>query len=434
MRKIRLNTLLLLITLMGIISGCEDKFTEQYLSSEPIYLSYKDFREAVKSESIHVLEKPGKIYYNDNYLYINEIMKGIHVYNNSNPASPKYVGFINIPGNVDMVIKGSIMYADSYIDLVAIDLSNPASAKEVARLKGVFPYSVPPYESTYRLGQIDDTKGVVVDWEIKKVRKEVDQVVYRDYPVFFGSEFANFSLSADASTKANAGSSQSSAAGIGGSMARFGMVGNHLLAVDNSTYYNFNLTDPLNPTIETKTGINWGIETMFLSGTTMFLGTRNGMVVYNVSDVTNPVYISSFWHATGCDPVVVQNNRAYVTIRGGNPCGSNVNRLDVLDITVLKTPVLMRSYNMTGPYGLGIDDDVLFVCDGTAGLKVYNAADPYLISEHLIATFKDINAYDVIPLGNSLLMIGEDGFYQYDYTNLNDIKQISSIKVVKTPI
>jgi hypothetical protein len=89
---------------------------------------------------------------------------------------------------------------------------------------------------------------------------------------------------------------------------------------------------------------------------------------------------------------------------------------------------------MVNPYGLGIDDDVLFVCDGTAGLKVYNASDPYLIQEKQIATFKDINAYDVIPLGNSLLMIGEDGFYQYDYTNLNNIKQISSIKVVKTPI
>lgn len=91
----------------------------------------------------------------------------------------------------------------------------------------------------------------------------------------------------------------------------------------------------------------------------------------------------------------------------------------------------MRSYNMTAPYGLGIDDEVLFVCDGSAGLKVFNAADPYLISEHLLATFPNINAYDVIPLGSSLLMIGADGFYQYDYTNLSNIKLISSIKVVK---
>ena len=428
MKNIRLNVVFQLLTLIIILSGCEDKYTEEYLSLEPVYMSYKDFREAVKTESTHSLKNPGKIYYKDNYLYINEIMKGIHVYNNANPASPQYVGFIAIPGNVDMVIKGNIMYADSYIDLVGIDISNPANAKEVARLKSVFPYSVPPYEDNYRLGQIDDTQGVVVDWNIKKVRKEIEQISYNYYPVYFGSKFTEFSLSADAATN---GTQQTSAAGIGGSMARFGLIGNHLLAVDNSSYYDFDLTDATNPSLEIKSGMGWGIETMFLSGNNMFLGTQSGMLVYSVADVTKPTYISNFWHATGCDPVVVQNNRAYVTIRGGNPCGSLVNRLDVLDISILKTPVLMRSYNMTGPYGLGIDGDVLFVCDGTAGLKVYNAADPYLISEHLIATFKDINAYDVIPLGNSLLMIGQDGFYQYSYTNLNDIKQISSIKVVK---
>jgi len=428
MKTIRFNSAFQFLALIFLLTGCEDKYTEEYLSLEPVYMNYKDFREAVKSESTQALEKPGKIYYKDNYLYINEIMKGIHVYNNTNPASPQYVGFINIPGNVDMAIRGNIMYADSYIDLVAIDISNPANTKEVARLKSVFPYSVPPYEAEYRLGQIDDTKGVVVDFEVKRVRKEVDQTNNPVYPVFFGSRFAEFSLSSDASKN---GAQTSSAAGIGGSMARFGLIGNHLVAVDNSTYYNFDLTNATSPALETKSGIGWGIETMFLSGNTMFLGTNSGMLVYNVTDVTKPAFISSFWHATGCDPVVVQNNRAYVTIRGGNPCGSNINRLDVLDISILKTPVLMRSYNMNSPYGLGIDDEVLFVCDGTAGLKVYNASDPYLISENLLATFKDINAYDVIPLGNSLLMIGEDGFYQYDYTNLKDIKEISSIKIVK---
>jgi len=426
----RFNTIFKFLALIFILSGCEDKYTEQYLSLEPVYMSYKDFREAVKVESTHSLEKPGKIYYKDNYLFINEIMKGIHVYNNTNPASPQYVGFIAIPGNVDMVIKGNIMYADSYIDLVGIDITNPATAKEVARLKSVFPYSVPPYESYYRLGTIDDTQGVVVDWNVKKVRKEIEQISYPVYPVYFGSKFTEFSLSSDA--VASNGAAQSTPAGIGGSMARFGLIGNHLLAVDNSTYYSFDLTKATDPSLETKQGMSWGIETMFLSGSNMFLGTRNGMLIYNVADVTKPTYVANFWHATGCDPVVVQNNRAYVTIRGGTPCqNTTINRLDVLDITNLKNPTLMRSYNMTNPFGLGIDDDVLFVCDGDAGLKVYNAADPYLISEHLIATFKDINAFDVIPLGNSLLMIGSDGFYQYDYTNLNDIKQISSIKVVK---
>lgn len=428
MRNIFANSVIPLIVLMFVISGCGDKFTEEYLSVEPVYLSYKDFRESVKSENLHLLLKPGKIYYKDNYLYINELMNGIHIYDNTDPASPRYVGFINIPGNVDMAIKGKIMYADSYIDLVAIDISDPANTKEVARLKNVFPYSVPAYDSNYRLGQVDDTQGVVIDWTVVKVRKEVAQVNYPVYPIYFGSEFTKLSASYDASALNGA---QQSAAGIGGSMARFGLVGDHLLAVDNFTYYNFNLTDSLHPVIENKISINWGIETMFLSGNNMFLGTQTGMLVYDVADVTKPVYVSNFWHVTGCDPVVVQNNRAYVTIRGGNRCGSNVNRLDVLDVSLLAAPALIRSYDMVGPYGLGIDGDVLFVCDGTAGLKVYDASDPYLISEHLLATFKDINAYDVIPLGKSLLMIGGDGFYQYDYTNLNGIKQISSIKVVK---
>jgi hypothetical protein len=86
---------------------------------------------------------------------------------------------------------------------------------------------------------------------------------------------------------------------------------------------------------------------------------------------------------------------------------------------------------MDSPYGLGISGDILFLCDGNSGLKVYNAADPALISENILAKFAGINAYDVIPLASSLLMIGSDGFYQYDYSNVKDIRQISSIKVKK---
>ena len=429
MKNIIFNTILPLLTLFFVVSGCEDKFTEQYLSAEPVYLGYKEFRESVKLVNTQTLQKPGKIYYKDNYLYINEISKGIHIYNNSNPASPQYIGFINIPGNVDMAILGNIMYADSYIDLVAIDVSSPANAKEVARVKNVFTYSIPPYDTNYRLGQIDDTQGVVIDWKITTVRKKIEQYQYPNYPVYFGSGFYNLAT-ADKTAASGSTSQSASTTGVGGSMARFGLLGNHLLSVDNSYYYNFNLTNPLNPVIETKTGISWGMETMFLSGTNMFLGTTSGMLIYSVADVTNPVYVSNFWHATGCDPVVVQNNKAYVTIRGGNVCGSSINRLDVLDVTNLKIPVLYRSYNMTNPYGLGIDDDVLFVCDGTAGLRVFNASDPYSIAENQIAIFKDIQAYDVIPLGTSLLMIGSDGFYQYDYSNLNNIRQISAIKVM----
>lgn len=417
---------LFLLSLAGL-AGCNDKYSEEYLSLEPVYLSYTDFRESVKVAGQQELLKPGKIYTYNNYLFINELRKGIHVFDNTNPSSPRNLAFIEIPGNVDIVVKNNILYADSYIDLVAIDITDPARPKEAGRLKSVFPYSVPPYDKTdYRIGQVDNTKGVVVSWEVKKVRKEINTINYPIFPIYFG---AKYEAMMDASAGSN--SSGTSAAGIGGSMARFGLTGNSLVAVDNYTFYSFDLSDPKSPRLQGQMQLGWNIETMFLLGKNMFLGTTTGMLIFDLSDITKPVYLSNFWHATGCDPVVVQNNRAYVTIRGGNMCGSNINRLDVLDVTNLLKPALLRSYNMDEPYGLGISDDILFVCDGKSGLKIYNAADPLLITEHQLAKFPNIQAYDVIPLGKSLLMIGSDGFYQYDYSDLANIRQISVIRVKK---
>ncbi len=423
MRRTIWNTLTKIFFFSLILFGCRDKYTEEYLSLEPVYMNYKDLRVSVKVVGQQDLMKPGKIYSYGNYLFINEFMKGVHVYNNANPSAPQYIEFLTIPGNIDLVVKNNILYADSYIDLVAIDITDPAKAKEVGRVKEVFPYSLPAYTKTdYRIGQIDNTQGVVVDWEVKKVRKEINTINYPIFPMYYGK--------ADMLTASTA-NTLSSSSGSGGSMARFGLTANSLVAVGNYLYFNFDLTDPVNPKLSSKSQINWGIETMFLSGKNMFLGTTNGMHVYDISDPNVPVYLSTFWHATGCDPVVVQNNRAYVTIRGGNMCGSLINRLDVLDVTTISKPVLLRSYNMDNPYGLGISDDILFVCDGSSGLKVYNAANPLLIAENQLAKFPGIQAYDVIPLGKSLLMIGSDGFYQYDFSDVKNIRQISVIKVKK---
>jgi hypothetical protein len=89
------------------------------------------------------------------------------------------------------------------------------------------------------------------------------------------------------------------------------------------------------------------------------------------------------------------------------------------------------SYFMTNPHGLGKDGDLLFICDGSAGLKVYDAADPKNITSHLIYSYPNIKAYDVIPIGSVLVLIGDDGLYQYNYSNIQDITLMSTIPVVK---
>jgi hypothetical protein len=149
----------------------------------------------------------------------------------------------------------------------------------------------------------------------------------------------------------------------------------------------------------------------------------------NYANPSAPEYISQFSHMSSCDPVVVNGNYAYVTLRSGNLCGDAQSQLDVIDISDIQSPQLIKEYPMTEPYGLGIDDSVLFVCDGSAGLKIYNASDPYTIAANKLAEYPDIHTFDVIPLGGVLLMIASEGLYQYDYSDLQNITQLSFIPI-----
>jgi hypothetical protein len=86
---------------------------------------------------------------------------------------------------------------------------------------------------------------------------------------------------------------------------------------------------------------------------------------------------------------------------------------------------------MTNPHGLGKDGNTLFICDGTAGLKVFDATNPTSISSTPVVAVSNIQATDVIPFNNHLLMIGDDGLYQYDYSNVQHISLLSRIPVEK---
>jgi hypothetical protein len=82
---------------------------------------------------------------------------------------------------------------------------------------------------------------------------------------------------------------------------------------------------------------------------------------------------------------------------------------------------------MKNPHGLSKDGNTLFICDGTDGLKVYNAANVSNIQ--LIKQINDIETFDVITLDGIALVVAKDGLYQYDYTNLSNIHQLSKITI-----
>ena len=104
-----------------------------------------------------------------------------------------------------------------------------------------------------------------------------------------------------------------------------------------------------------------------------------------------------------------------MTLRGGSRCGGLEDQLQIIDISDIKNPLLIKKYPMHGPYGLGIDQGTLFICDGAKGLKLFDALDPTNIQH--IRVFDNIFPIDVILDRNRAIVVGREGLYQYDYRN-----------------
>ena len=82
------------------------------------------------------------------------------------------------------------------------------------------------------------------------------------------------------------------------------------------------------------------------------------------------------------------------------------------------------------PKGLGIDNGTLFLCDD--GLKVFKIGeDPQTLIANQILHKRGMDGYDLIPYENVLMMIADDGLYQYDYSNLQNIRELSVIPIRK---
>jgi len=416
--------------MVPLFSGCHDKVMQEQTFYEPVYLSYADLRKPIQFSAPDTLQKPGKIYVKDQLIFINEYLKGIHVIDNSDPSSPVPLAFINIPGNVDLAVRNNILYANSYVDLVALDISDPKNIRETGRAKDVFPYIMPGTDGKYFIDNmnVDQSKGVILRWEVKKVVREIKENPNPwPYP-FRGYYYEGIKTFSGGGPAVNLNSGDGGVSfGIGGSMARFTLYDNWLYALTDNDLRIIRVDDPHAMVKENSVWIRNGLETIFRDDNKLFFGSQTGMVIYDVSDPINPTYITSFSHVQSCDPVIVQGNFAYVTLRSGNGCGSMVNRLEVIDISDISQPVLKQSYFLYNPYGLAISDSLLFVCDGDNGLKLFNAIDP--LHMRVTATYPDVHAYDVIPLSSSLLLIGNDGLYQYEVKGPTQIKLLSIISV-----
>lgn len=216
--------------------------------------------------------------------------------------------------------------------------------------------------------------------------------------------------------------------GKGGSMARFTIADSALYVVTNNHLQTYSIANSQEPVLINDEYIAWDLETIFRYDTLLFIGSQSAMYVYDIRNQFEVQFISSYWHATACDPVVFDGTYAYVTLNSENiTCGRFTNELQIIDMKDITNPVLRQTREMDSPKGLGVDGDLLFVCDGNK-VKIYSKTNP--LSMTLEKEYTMHNAYDVIPYNGLLIATAKSGIYQYSYnTNTFEITELSQILI-----
>lgn len=426
----RISLFLFLIFSLSI-TRCSDKCEEtyRYVYYEPQYSTSDEIKAAVSLGDPKPLSDIGRIYFKDGILFINETGEGIHIIDNTNPAHPTPLRFLHIPGNFDLAIRGNTLYADSYVDLVAFDISDLTKIKEINRIERLF-------NNHTTMGMlVSSEKGILTEW--KKVESvNVNETDCNAFYQPWGGIFFEYGIAmrADMAGSFNAktaiapgGGSQT---GIGGSMARFTINGDFLYGLDGANLDVVDVSQQAQPSAKNEIPLTWDAETLFPYENNLFVGTRSGMYILDLQTPAQPSVISKYSHVRSCDPVLVEGDYAYVTLRSGSVCEGFTNQLEVIDISNLKAPALVKVYPMTNPHGLGIDQGTLFICDGADGLKAFDATDVQKISDNLLAHYKNINALDIIPYQHIAMVIAKDGLYQYDYSDIKNIKLISQLPII----
>lgn len=396
------NTFLLFISLLTLFLSCKDDDTrfETRIIANAVLESKDVVRASIAVETDRPINESGKIYTYTNYVFVNDRNLGIHVIDNRTPENPQKIAFLKIPGNFDIEVRNDILYADSYSDLVLFDITDIENITFIERYEDVFndfgfaqASLTEPFDQI-EYGDYNPSESFVVGWTYSEIQVEIqdfgDDIFLEDAAVTSGD-----------------------VTGQGGSFARFKIVDSYLYVVDFSDLYVFDISTLGVSSLVGQQGIGWQIETIFNKDDYLYIGSQNGMLIYNIEDRTQPQYASEINHLQGCDPVVVDGDYAYLTLRGGNTCGQQLSILEVINVADKNNPYTVREYIMQEPYGLGVKEDLLFVSDGPNGFHIYDKSNPEELV--LLEVLEDINVFDVIPLEDRLLAIANNILYQYTY-------------------
>ena len=407
MIKISLKLIFSLLFIVSFFNSCQDEcyYYQEVTEYHEILENLDTVKNSFSVVNDFAIKKPGNIYTYNQYLFVEEKNLGIHILDNSNPASPIPLKFIKLKGNSDFAVANNILLADNGTDLLSINISDLANIKIDKRTENINPDVLRP------------NNKVVTGYNEVKVKNKI-------------SCQNNNRFMQSSASPTMAGSSNPVSAGKGGSMAKFAVLGQYLYIANASVLHPIEISNPSNPIIKpTVSFVTNNVETIFPYKNYLYFGTGNGVLIYDCSGSPQvPAYKTMLSHALGCDPVVVSDDYCFSTVRNNTACrnGNTVNSLFIYNISNVNAPIYEAFKSLESPYGLGVKGNLVFICQADNGLTVYQW-DPLSKAITLKHKYPDIHATDVIINTNTLIVTAENGLFQFDCTDPDNIQYLSTL-------
>lgn len=400
------NRLLFIAAIGVLFNSCEDKcyYYEEVTEYQEILMDADEVKNSFAVVSDYTIKKPGNIYSYQNYLLVAEQNEGIHILNNTNPASPVPLKFIKLKGNSNFAVANDVLLADNGADLLSINIADLGNIRIDKRTENINPDILRPGNK------------VIAGYNAVKVKRKKSCDEDRSF-----NRSMMFASSAGASIISS---------GKAGSMAKFAVVNNYLYIAHESKLQPVNISNPINPVkLPAVDFVSNDIETIFPYKNYLYFGTSSGVLIYDCgSNPEVPVYRKTLTHALGCDPVVVSDDYCFSTVRNNTTCrnGNTVNAMYVYKVDNINAPLYVRNVALKSPYGLGVKNNLIFICQAENGLTVYNW-DKTTNQATLKHSYPDIHAFDVIVNDNTLIVTADNGLFQFDCTDPDNIRYLATL-------
>jgi hypothetical protein len=110
--------------------------------------------------------------------------------------------------------------------------------------------------------------------------------------------------------------------------------------LDYNTIEVIDISDPSAAEIKGNVNVGFGVETIFPYKDKLFIGSVDGMYIYDLANPQVPKKLGEARHVRSCDPVVANDSVAYVTLRGSGNCGAATDGL----YTYTTSPILLPRF------------------------------------------------------------------------------------------